>query len=189
MIIHCPSCRALAEAERAVVDEAGARAGVVCSACKAVAWLTLRTEAGAPPRASGTRIDPLLEEALALPAEDEASAPLLEDLRALAGRWADFDAHKALIQRAQAVGAMPALGVRYRRVLEALPGDEVAQRARQEILNVATASLNTMAGGRSLEDGVAVTEQRRKQAALAILVVVLLALLAWASSDLTLQGL
>lgn len=156
MIIHCPACRELAPAESAVVDDEKARAGIVCSACGVVAWLPVSSAASQEKRPSAgaskppetheqPAADPVIARALdAVPVSHESEQALVDGLRALASRWQEYEAHRALIRRASAAGALPALGVRYRSVLQERPGDDVAQRAQQEILSFAMASLHTM---------------------------------------------
>lgn len=63
--------------------------------------------------------------------------------------WHDKDRHKKLIQQASLLDAMPALGVRYRKVLELLPDDARAQQGQKEILALAMAQMQTLAGSRS----------------------------------------
>lgn len=162
MIVQCPACRALVDVERAVVDRGDPRAGLRCSACGVLTWLPAESEdteeaptaaprvgskdaPGVAPEAA-TEVDPKLEEAvLGLPPTSPAEEAIVDGLRALLPRWHDAEAHRKLLQRAHAADSLPALGVRYRRVLEALPGDEPARRAQQEILGLALATFNTMA--------------------------------------------
>lgn len=103
-------------------------------------------ETSALPSASPREADPVLDEALAsLPAEGPDEERIATQLRALLPRWDDVNAHRALIRSAHEAGALPALGLRYRKVLEVRPGDETAKRAQQEILNLAFASFSTLA--------------------------------------------
>lgn len=205
MIVQCPTCRELAHVERALIDEEGTRAGLACSACHAVTWLPAErtTEAGAesapspsPPLSPSSTspsplspVDPVVEEALSgLPASGPEEERLIESLRALLPRWDDESAHRALIRQAHELGALPALGLRYRKVLEVRPGDEAAKRAQQEILNLALASFHSLA---SPSERDAVAHKRART----VLTLVALALLAIAACGFlyfltsTLQGL
>lgn len=190
MIFHCPACRELPSAEHAVVAEDGKRAGVLCPSCGEVAWLPVLRHAPAPSEAAQPRrAAPVSRPSDALPAADEGlvallretpaqgpvEEPLVKDLIALAPRWSDYDAHRALLRRANAAGALPALGLRYRRVLQARPGDEVAQRAQQEIVTLAMASLSTMPGAVDP----AATMQRGQVAALVLVLVLVTAVVAF----------
>lgn len=202
MIVQCPACRELAQVERAVLDEGGRRAGLTCSACGGVSWLpTDRADAsdaapvgaaaggGSPATASSapsaSAADPALEEAaLGLPATGAAEELVVEGLRQLLLRWDDPAAHRALIQRASEAGALPALGVRYRRVLEMRPGDEAAKRAQQEILNLALAAFSSRPDASDRDD-----MQKRARAVLSLAAVGLLLLGVCAFLFFTLQGL
>lgn len=157
MIVQCPACRELAKVERALVNADGSRAGLCCSACGVVTWLPADVD-GSAPRLEATRarapedepavvLDPKLEEAvLGLPATTPGEQAVVDGLRELLPRWHDAEAHRALIRRAHTADSLPALGVRYRRVLEALPHDEASRRAQQEILGLAMATFSTRAG-------------------------------------------
>jgi len=168
---QCPACLALvstSEAERADDD---ARAGLRCPECEQIGWLpfsgtahsdTARsdtahsdtpqagTAAAKPPRETakpaafeeGTLAE--LEEKLAAMEVPEGHRELAAGFDALIPRWDDVAAHKALILRASTQGALPAVGMRYRAVLDAAPDDERSLQSQKEILALATAQLQSL---------------------------------------------
>ena len=80
-----------------------------------------------------------------LPALSDEAAFIAEGFEQLLLSWDDAAQHRKLVQRASLQGQLPALGVRYRTALEVRPGDPMAQRAQQEILALAMASLGPAA--------------------------------------------
>ena len=77
----------------------------------------------------------------ALPPPGEGLEFLHQDFVALLSKWDDGEAHRALVQKASALSQLPALGLRYRLVLERHPDDPVAKRAQQQIVQMAFAAL------------------------------------------------
>lgn len=153
MIFQCPSCRVLADVTEVQIAET--RAGLCCPSCQSIHWLPAAhiadrqkpapADIDLPPQASsGASAAPMLAlraDLEALPPPGEGFDFLQRDFLALLANWEDANAHQALVQKASALSQLPALGVRYRLVLERHPDDPAAKRAQQQILQMAFAAL------------------------------------------------
>lgn len=151
MIFQCPSCRVLADVSQVCIEEG--RAGISCPECAKTHWLVAEAgpdaveASGSPTVANSAGVSPpsvwpeLQQDLAALPPPADGFAFLHDEFVALLAHWHDAAAHQALLQKAAAVSQLPALGMRYRLVLERKPDDPEAKRAQQQIVQLAFASL------------------------------------------------
>lgn len=93
------------------------------------------------PSLSTAQREELEQDLAAMPAHAEGPDLLHNGFVALLQRWDDEAAHRALLQQADALSQLPALGMRYRTVLQRIPEDPAAKRAQQRIVQLAFASL------------------------------------------------
>lgn len=164
MIVQCPACRALVAVSSVVLGEG--KAGVRCGECGEVSWLVgeqeqshsqtegqrqtesqrqtegqSQTESQSQPQTQSLPLEAVRERLSALPEPGEGAAFVVEGFEGLLGCWDDHAEHKKLVQQASLAGQLPALGVRYRAVLEVCRDEPMARRAQQEILALAMATL------------------------------------------------
>ncbi len=142
MKLLCDACsRLLPPASWAVSDGA---LHLTCAGCGATAVLRAEVDVASTP---GVPPPVIVADTVRAPPPVAAAYTSGEpswldaEWAALEARWDDPDAHRRILDRAEAAGDVASLGRRYKERLDRAPGDAIAVRARDELLKRATVRL------------------------------------------------